>query len=225
MLEKTLESPLDSKEIQPVHPKGNQSWIFIGRTDAEAEIPVFWTSDVKNWLIWKDPDSGKDRRREDNRRWDGWMASLTRWTWIWASFGSWWWTGKPVVLQSMGSQSQTRLSDWTELNNVCSKSSFHLLTGPFLSCELPIHSLFSFLKFDSSVKLLYKCFCVLGKLTPFLYVSQGFFLFVCFTSLFSFDFVYAIQNLILSSLSSSRTGPCYFKDSLLRNYRTKAEHY
>jgi len=58
-LEKTLESPLDSKEIQPVH-QGNQSWIFIGRTDAEVETPILWPADVKNWLIWKDPDAGKD---------------------------------------------------------------------------------------------------------------------------------------------------------------------
>ena len=60
-----LESPLDCKEIQPVHPKGNQSWIFIGRTDAEAEPPILWPTDVKNWLIWKDPDAGKDWRQEE----------------------------------------------------------------------------------------------------------------------------------------------------------------
>ena len=59
-LEKTLESPLDCKEIHPVHPKGNQSWVFIGRTDAEAQIPILWPPDVKNWLIGKDPDAGKD---------------------------------------------------------------------------------------------------------------------------------------------------------------------
>ena len=64
VLEKTLESPLDCKEIQPVHPKGNQSWIFIGRTDAEAEIPIIWPTDGKIWLIWKDPDAGKDWRQE-----------------------------------------------------------------------------------------------------------------------------------------------------------------
>ena len=65
VLEKTLESLLDSKEIQPIHPKGNQSWIFIRRTDAEAEAPVFWPPDVKNWLITKDPDAGKDWRQEE----------------------------------------------------------------------------------------------------------------------------------------------------------------
>ena len=64
VLEKTLESPLDCKEIQPVHPKADQSWIFIGRTDAEAETPILWPADRKNWLIWKDSDSGKDWRQE-----------------------------------------------------------------------------------------------------------------------------------------------------------------
>ena len=66
VLEKTLESPLDCKAIQPVHPKGNQSWIFTGRTDAEAEAPIFWPPDVKNWLTGKDPDAGKDSRWEEN---------------------------------------------------------------------------------------------------------------------------------------------------------------
>ena len=65
VLEKTLESPLDCKEIQPVHVKGNQSWVFIGRTDAEAETPIFWPPDVKSWLIWKIPDAGKDWGQEE----------------------------------------------------------------------------------------------------------------------------------------------------------------
>ena len=65
VLEKTLESPLDCKGIQPVHPKGNQPWIFIGRTDAKAETPILWPPDAKNWLIGKDPDAGKDWRREE----------------------------------------------------------------------------------------------------------------------------------------------------------------
>ena len=65
VLEKTLESPLDCKEIQPVHPKGNQSLMFIGRTDVEAKTPIFWPPDVKSWLIWKDPDVGKDWNQEE----------------------------------------------------------------------------------------------------------------------------------------------------------------
>ena len=64
VMEKTLESPLDCKEIQPVHPKGDQSWVFIGSTDADAETPILWPPDVKGWLIWKDPDAGKDWMRE-----------------------------------------------------------------------------------------------------------------------------------------------------------------
>ena len=118
VLEKTLESLLDCKEIQPVHPKGNQSWVFIGRTDVEAETPILWWLDAKNWLLWKDPDAGKDWGQEEkgeNRGWDGWMASLTQWEWVWVNSGSWWWTGRPGMLQSMGSQIVGH--DWaTELN-------------------------------------------------------------------------------------------------------------
>ena len=89
VLEKTLESSLDCKKIQPVHPKGNKSWIFIGRTDTEAETPMHWPPDAKNWLIGKDPDVEKDWRQEENDRgWDGWMASPTLWTWVWAGSGS-----------------------------------------------------------------------------------------------------------------------------------------
>ena len=65
VLEKTLERPLDCKEIQPVHPKGDKSWVFTGRTDVEAETPILWPPDVKSWLIWKDPDSGKDWGQEE----------------------------------------------------------------------------------------------------------------------------------------------------------------
>ena len=67
VLEKTLENPLDCKEIQPVNPKGNQSWIFIGRTDAEAEAPILWPPDVKRWLIGKNPDAGKDWRQKEKQ--------------------------------------------------------------------------------------------------------------------------------------------------------------
>ena len=79
VLEKTLESPLDSKESKPVHPKGNQPWIFIGRTDAEAEAPILWPPDVKSWLTGKDPDAGKDwgHEKQQRMRWHGWMAWST----------------------------------------------------------------------------------------------------------------------------------------------------
>ena len=118
VLEKTLESPLDCKEIQPVHPKGNQSWIFIGRTDIlKLKLQYFghlmWRTDsfVKTLMLGKI----EGRRRRDDRGWDGWMASPTWWTWVWVNSGSWWRTGKPDMRQSMGSQ-RVRHSDWTELN-------------------------------------------------------------------------------------------------------------
>ena len=96
---------LGLKETQPNHPKGNQSWIFTGRTDAEAEAPILWPPDAKNWLIWKNPDARlKVGGEGDNRGWDGWMAAQTQWTWVWVSSGSWCWTRRPGVLQSMGSQ-------------------------------------------------------------------------------------------------------------------------
>ena len=116
VLDKTLESPLDWKEIQPVHPKGNQSWIFIGRSDAETEIPIRWPPDAKNWLIghlmWRSDSFEKTLMlgkmkvggEEDDRGWDAWMASPTQWTWIWVNSGSWWWTGRPGMLQAMGLQ-------------------------------------------------------------------------------------------------------------------------
>ena len=108
VLEKTLESLLDSKEIKPVSPKGNQTWVFIGKTDAEAEAPVLWSPDLKSWLIGKDPDAGKDWRKTNggSRGWDGWMALLTQWAGVWANSRGWWRTGKPGMLQSMGSQSR-----------------------------------------------------------------------------------------------------------------------
>ena len=92
---KTLESPLDCKEIQPVHSKGDQSWVFFGRTDAKAETPILWPPHVKSWLIGKISDAGGGRLgaggEGDDRGWDGWMVSPTRWTWVWVNSGSWWW--------------------------------------------------------------------------------------------------------------------------------------
>ena len=113
VLEKTLVSPLDCK-TQPAHPKGNESWIFIRRTDAEAEAPVLWPPDVKSWLIWNDPDAGKDWRQEEKGTTEDemveWHHRLDG-----HSSGSWR-TGRPGMQQSMGLQSQIWLRDWTELN-------------------------------------------------------------------------------------------------------------
>ena len=106
VLEKTLESPLDCKEIQPIHSEGDQPWVFFGRNDAKAETPVLWPPHVKNWLIgkdwcWEGLGAGGEG---DGRGWGGWMASLTWWTWVWVNSGSWWWTGRPGVLRFMGWQ-------------------------------------------------------------------------------------------------------------------------
>ena len=79
VLEKTLERPLDCKEIQPVHPKGDQSWVFIGRTDVEAETPILWPSDAKSWLIWKNPDAGKDWGQEEKGMTEGEMDGWHHW--------------------------------------------------------------------------------------------------------------------------------------------------
>ena len=158
VLEETLESPLDCKEIQLVHSKGDQSWVFIRRTDAKAETPVLWPPHAKNWLIGKDSDAGRDWGQEemaahssilawripgtgepgglpsmeshrvghnwsdlavagegDDRGWDGSMASVTQWMWVWVNSGSWWRTGRPGVLRFMGLQRVGH--DWaTELN-------------------------------------------------------------------------------------------------------------
>ena len=117
VLKKTLESTLDCKEIKPVNPKGNQSWVCIGRTDAEAEAPVLWPPDVKDWLIGKDPVAGKYWIQEKGKtegKMVGWHQRCHRWTWVWTSSGSWWWIGRPGMLQSMGLQRVRH--DWvTEL--------------------------------------------------------------------------------------------------------------
>ena len=95
---------LDSKEIKAVNSKGNQSWILIGRTDAEAEAPVLWPLDEVRLVIGKAPDAGKDWGQEEKGGRDGWVASSTQWTWAWANSRKQWRAGKPGALQSMGSQ-------------------------------------------------------------------------------------------------------------------------
>ena len=136
----TFSSPMataefsEFKEIQPVHPK-DQSWVFIGRTDTEAETPVLWPPDVKSWLIgkdwcWEGLGAGGEG---DDRGWDGWKASPTRWTWVWVNSRSWWWTGRPGVLWFMGLQGVRH--EWaTELNwDICSQVYYVFLNCIFVS--------------------------------------------------------------------------------------------
>ena len=137
----TKVSALAYGKSQPVHSEGDQPWDFFGRNDAEAETPVLWPPHAKSWLIGKDWCWGGVGAggEGDDRGWDGWMASLTQWTWVWVNYRSWWWTGRPGVLRFMGSQSRTWLSDWTELN--CLKSSiifFFIFTWMFeyLECDV-----------------------------------------------------------------------------------------
>ena len=130
-LEKTLESPLDCKEIHPVHPKGDQSWVFIGRSDAEAETPILWPPHAKSWLMektlcWERLRVGGEG---DDRGWDGWMASLTRWRWVWVNSGSWWWREAWHAAIHGVTKSWTWLSDWTELNWISGVRKEYLLSS------------------------------------------------------------------------------------------------
>jgi len=158
VLENIFESPLDSKEIKPVNPKGNQPWIFTGRTDAETEAPRLWPLDLKSRLIRKDScwERLKVGREGDNRGWDIWMASPTRWTWVSANSGSQWRTGNPGVLQSMGRKE----SDMTEqLNKHQQQLEFHHFHQLFLmilpKAHLTSHFMMSGLVSDHTIVIIW----------------------------------------------------------------------
>ena len=130
VLEKTPESPLDCKEIQPVHPKGNHSWIFTGRIDAAAEAPIVYPPDAKNWLIGKDPDAGEYWRGWQRMGWlDGITDSIDM---SLSEFQVLVMDKKPGMLQSTGSQSQTRLSNWIDTDWYISPSNLLLLSFLFV---------------------------------------------------------------------------------------------
>ena len=166
VLEKTLDSPLDCKEIQPVHPKGDQSWVFIGRTDVEAETPVLWPPDAKNWLIWKDPDAGKDWGQEEKGMTEdkmvGWHHQLNGHGFGWIpGVGDgqgglcWWWTGRHAAVHGVA-KSRTLLSDWTDGTEAM------IFTFLMLSFKPAFHSHLS-----PSLR---------GSLVPLCYLSLGWYL-------------------------------------------------
>ena len=144
VLEKILESPLDCKKIQPVHPKGDQSWVFTGRSDAEAETPILWPPDVKSWLTGKDPNAGKNWGQEEKGTTEdemaGWHHRLHG-----HGFG---WTpgvgdgqGGLACCGSWGRKSRTRLSDWTELNwfkDLFKELLSFKLVSVFLKCHIKL---------------------------------------------------------------------------------------
>ena len=146
VLEQTLENPLDCK-IKPVNPKGNELWIFIGRTDAEAEVSIFWAPDVKDWLIGEDWcwERLKAGGEGDNWGWDGWMASLTQWTWVWASSRSLWGTGKPACCSPWGCK-ESDMTEWMNWLTVrVFKFKFYLKLNIFISNDM---GFFFFWQFD-----------------------------------------------------------------------------
>ena len=141
-----LLSPLDWKEIKPVNPKGNQSWMFIGRTDAEAETSILWLPDVKNWLLgkrlwcWARLKAGGEK---DDIGWDGWMASPTRWAWVWASSGVGDGQGSLACCSPWGHRVR---HDWaTELNLKMSFGHSHCLQIPYTKRDMIVDSWISFL--------------------------------------------------------------------------------
>ena len=166
---KTLESPLDCKEIQPVYPKGDQSWVFFGRNDAKGETPILWPPHAKSWLIGKDwcwEGLGTGGEGDDGG-WDDSVASQTRWTWVWLNSGSWWWTGRPGVLEFMGSQSQTGLRGWTELNSVLSKGLNFTkaglwLFGSLLCSQCPTLCSKNSRSLDHSIRIVFICNCLIS---------------------------------------------------------------
>ena len=152
-----LESPLDCKEIKPVHPKGNQSWILIGRPNAEAETPILWPPNGTNWLthirektLMLGMIEGRRRSRWQRMRWlDGITDS---WTWVWVNSGSCWWTGRPGLLYCKGSQRvghdwATKLN-WTELNRGFYQVLIHRTSAASIVCKSCVKNYRKFHTFD-----------------------------------------------------------------------------
>ena len=160
VLEKTLESPLDCKEIQPVHPKGDQSWVFIGRTDIEAETSILWPPDGKSWLIWKDTDAGKDWGQEEKGMTEDEMAG---WHHRLDGHESEWTPGVGMDREAWRAavlgvtKSQTQLSDWTELNGT--STSVALFLQKLLGVYRIIHGIRQLRSF-AAIRIINSCCCI-----------------------------------------------------------------
>ena len=167
VLEKTFESPLDCKEIQPVHPEGDQSWAFIGRTDAEAETNTLatWCEELTHWkrpCCWEGLGAGGEG---DDRGWDVWMALPAWCTWVWVNSRSWWWIGRLGMLQFMGSQRVRH--DWaTDLNWTETLITVMLNGLPWKQTEIILSIFFFFFWYCTQV-LYFKLFCWLWRLLYF----------------------------------------------------------
>ena len=132
VLGKTLENPLDCKEMQPVHSKGDQSWVFFGRNDAKAVTPILWPPHAKSWLIGKDSEAGRDWGAGgdgDHRGWDGWMASATQWTWVWVNSGSCWWKGYLACCSPRGLKESSPTAQFKSINSLALQKSRHCGIG------------------------------------------------------------------------------------------------
>ena len=160
VLEKTLPSPLDCKEIQPVHPKGDQSWVFIGRTDIEAETSILWPPDRKSWLIWKDTDAGKDWGQEEKGMTEDEMAG---WHHRLDGHESEWTPGVGMDREAWRAavlgvtKSQTQLSDWTELNGT--STSVALFLQKLLGVYRIIRGLRQLRSF-AAIRIINSCCCI-----------------------------------------------------------------
>ena len=163
-----LKSPLDCKEIKPVNPKGNQSWIFIGNSNTLA----IWCEELTHWKrpwCWERLRAGGEG---DDRGWDGWMALPTWWTWVWASSESWWWTGRPGVLQSMGSQAIEH--DWaTELKAFWKYTDTHISiqSWRFYSCASIKIEERKWIHLSHKIDI-YMCVCVCVCVCIYIYLHE-----------------------------------------------------
>ena len=180
VLEKTLKSPLDCKEIQPVHPKRNQSWILIGKNDAEAETPILWPPDVMRWLIWKDPDAGKDWRQEEK-----WMTEDEMFGLCYQLNGHEFglnlgfsdWQGDLACCSPWVAKSRTWLSDWTKLKYLIEFTYEDIWPWVFVCLKI-LNCGFNVSAYDLSFNIFYFFLVQSGKVVLSKYLSISYRLFI-----------------------------------------------